>query len=221
MTEEWGNEFPEKFDILTGNLAITQSTETHLFRYLFANHWTKKKDVLDLGCGYGYGSAYMKILSAKSVTGFDIDSEAIDYAKKNYPFCDFHVKDLSKPIEGFDKKFDTIISIETIEHIPRHLINIYFDNIKRMLKENGTVVITTPQRLTPIYMMPRRKGIHNHLYEYSLEELHTIIGLEFKNYNIYGIQEVYMGQMNQLISLFTNNSRESRIMVCVVENGSK
>jgi SAM-dependent methyltransferase len=221
MTSQWGNEIPWKFDILSGDSQVTQSTETHLFRYLLANHWTKDKDVLDLGCGYGYGSAYMKILGAKSVTGFDIDSEAIGYAKKNYPICDFHVKDLSKPIEGFDNKFDTIISIETLEHIPRHLINVYFDNIKRMLKENGTVVITTPQRITPIYAMPRREGIHSHLYEYSLEEFHTILGLEFNKYNVYGIQEVHMGQMNQLVSIFTTNARESRIMVAVIENVKK
>jgi len=218
MTSQWGNEYPENFDMLSSNHAVVQSTETHLFRYLLANHWTKGKDVLDMGCGYGYGSAYMKILGAKSVTGFDLDSEAIDYAKKHYQ-CDFHVKDLSKPIEGFDNKFDVIISIETFEHIPRHLVNVYFDNMKRMLKENGTVVITTPQRINPVYVMPRREGIHSHLYEYSLEEFHTILNLEFKdNYSVYGIQEIHMGQMNQLISIFTTNARESRIMVGVVEN---
>ena len=40
-------------------------------------------DVYDLGCGTGVLSIGAKILGAKKVTGFDIDPDAIEVAKKN------------------------------------------------------------------------------------------------------------------------------------------
>lgn len=222
MTKEFGNEFPENFDMMSNEPSTVQSTETCLFRYLLANHWTKGKDVLDVACGYGYGSAFMKILGAKSVTGFDLDLDAIAYAKKNYPFCNFDVKDISKPILEYENKFDVIVSIETFEHIARHEIGNYIDNLKRWLKPNGTVIITTPQKISMVWEFPRRPGIHSHLYEYSIEELFILMSNNFKGeLGIMGIQEMFMGKRNQLLSVVTHNPREARILVVVIENVRK
>ena len=45
--------------------------------------------ILDMGCGLGGTADYISRLSLGSVTGIDIDSDTIAYAKERYPDCRF------------------------------------------------------------------------------------------------------------------------------------
>jgi len=45
--------------------------------------FVKNKEVLELGCGYGY-TASLFSKKAKSVVGVDIDNKAIEKARSNY-----------------------------------------------------------------------------------------------------------------------------------------
>lgn len=91
---------------------ISKIEPKHVQRYLLAAEHINGS-VLDIACGCGYGSS---ILSDKavSVLGVDYSKEAIDYAKSNYskPNISFMVGDLSKLGD-----FDSIVSLETLEHI--------------------------------------------------------------------------------------------------------
>src|SRR4051794_1671154 len=55
----------------------------HLARYRFAARWCDGRDVLDLGCGVGYGTAALADTS-RSVVGGDVDDNAIAYARGRY-----------------------------------------------------------------------------------------------------------------------------------------
>lgn len=50
---------------------------------MFSNY-AKDKKVLDVGCGYGYGS-YLLSQKAKSVVGVDLWKERIEGAKNSTP----------------------------------------------------------------------------------------------------------------------------------------
>ena len=50
----------------------------HLKRYEFAVPWCRDRDVLDAGCGVGYGTALLGTL-APHVLGVDISAETIAY----------------------------------------------------------------------------------------------------------------------------------------------
>jgi len=52
----------------------------HLKRYEFARPFCVGKDVLDAGCGVGYGTAYLAE-TARRVVGVDVDADAIEYAR--------------------------------------------------------------------------------------------------------------------------------------------
>src|SRR5438552_18667808 len=55
----------------------------HLKRYEFAAPRCRGADVLDAGCGVGYGSAFLGEVAAR-VVGVDRDEPAIAYARARY-----------------------------------------------------------------------------------------------------------------------------------------
>lgn len=85
----------------------------HILRYEFAAQRSEGR-VLDAACGCGYGSLMM-YLKTGNVIGIDSDQEAIDWAKWNFKgplFLKARIEDAP-----WDGGFDTVVSLETIEHI--------------------------------------------------------------------------------------------------------
>lgn len=88
----------------------------HVARYEWAGARIKRgMQVLDMGCGVGYGSNILAQCGAK-VVAYDIDAEAIDYARKHWshPRARFEVRDLSAG--GEFPKADVAVCFEMIEH---------------------------------------------------------------------------------------------------------
>src|SRR5437667_3929143 len=56
----------------------------HMARYAFAGRLSRRKQVLDAGCGAGYGSAELA-RTAAGVLGLDSSAEAIAFARAEYP----------------------------------------------------------------------------------------------------------------------------------------
>ncbi len=64
--------------------------------------------VLDLGCGFGDFYAYLREFNIETqYTGYDINPNLIEVAKRVYPDAEFHVKDIQ--IDSFPE-FDYIVS---------------------------------------------------------------------------------------------------------------
>lgn len=116
----------------------------HKERYIFATNFIKQgMNVGDIGCGIGYGSYYMAIATpCKSVTGVDIASDAIEYAKEHYSNekTKFLVKDIIA--EMLDDKFDLITAFEVIEHTPN--AKAFLSSIVKLLNEDGIIVLSSP-----------------------------------------------------------------------------
>lgn len=102
--------------------------------------------VLDWGSGAGYGS---ELLSgyADFVIGVDEDNETINYARDFHMASDriafmagdIHV--LSFPII----KFDGIVAIESIEHVPD--VPRVIERFYNLLADNGKLIISTPNMI--------------------------------------------------------------------------
>ena len=119
----------------------------HLHRYAFASQYVKNKKVLDLASGEGFGTDILA-KTAECIVGIDINHEVIvhastKYNKKNISFIQGSI--LNIPIEG-QKIFDVIVCFEAIEHIDEH--DILFQEIKRLLKDDGILIISTPNKKT-------------------------------------------------------------------------
>jgi ubiquinone/menaquinone biosynthesis C-methylase UbiE len=98
--------------------------------------------ILDVGTGIGIPTAKFMVNKGFKVTGIDISSTMITEARKNVPNANFIEMDALQM--DFEKeKFDGIISVYTLFHIPRSKHEILFQKFYEILKPNGILVINT------------------------------------------------------------------------------
>jgi len=156
----------------------------HFCAYLFAKDFVSGKQVLDIGCGEGYGANYLADY-AKYVQGIDYDGEIIDYAKDKYQKnnLSFSVLDI-KDLNSLGKKFDIICSFQNIEHIQNttKLLN----DISNSLNENGLFIVSTCniKDSSPGSNKPFNKF---HVKEYLIEEFKELLASHFNRIEIYGL----------------------------------
>ncbi len=156
------------------------------YNWVKTNWDLKNKVVLDFGCGSGYG-AYMISKVAKEVHAVDISPKAIEFAKEKYSSdnINFYACDTTSE-EIFDiltkKTYDIILSTEVIEHIEKYFI--YLENVCKLLKEDGTFILGTPNRLQLFNW--QRKWNPFHFQEFSPYQMRKILSLYFDDVTLVG-----------------------------------
>lgn len=105
------------------------------------------KDLLEIGCGFGWDAASLTMLGAKSIVATDILPSMIDGLTESFEALSRSGTKL--PVRGEvadgchlpykDNSFDGVYSTEAIEHV--HDLDLMFDNVKRVLKPGGTFLI--------------------------------------------------------------------------------
>ena len=159
----------------------------HLHRYLLAAQTVAGKTVLDIACGEGYGSA-MLARSADKVTGVDISQEAISHAQTKYQAgnLEFRLGSCAAIPLG-DASVDVVVSFETIEHHDQH--EAMMREIKRVLKPNGVLIISCPDKLE----YTDKPGFSNphHVKELYRDEFEKLLDAFFKSHAIYGQRVMY------------------------------
>jgi SAM-dependent methyltransferase len=154
----------------------------HEVSYRFAQPFAAGRDVLDLGCGSGYGTA-MLAEQARSVVGVDVSTAAISHAQTSYsrPNASFRsiAPDERLPFET--ASFDTVICFQVIEHVGNE--DQFVSEIFRVLRPEGVAVLATPDRSTRLF--PGQKPWNRwHLREYSDESLHRLLAKQFPDVTI-------------------------------------
>jgi 2-polyprenyl-3-methyl-5-hydroxy-6-metoxy-1,4-benzoquinol methylase len=162
----------------------------HVHRYHVVAKQLKNKNVLDAGCGAGYGSNILAQYCSK-VTAIDISSEAIEWCKENYGSrrnLEFIQASLIK-LPFKDSTFDCIVNLEVIEHVQKDIQEAFLKEARRVLKPNGILIISTPNK--KVYT--DQSGYNNpyHVCEFYPEEFKSFLNQEFSNIRMYN-QELYM-----------------------------
>lgn len=100
-------------------------------------------EVLDIGCHHGIFDV-RAIKMGYKVTGLDISPNYLKEAEKNAKDSNVELPLIFASLENLpkDKKYDTIVLMEILEHLENLSEN--FINIKELLKEDGTIIITVP-----------------------------------------------------------------------------
>jgi ubiquinone/menaquinone biosynthesis C-methylase UbiE len=100
----------------------------------------KKGNILDIGCGAGNDSNFIK--SKKfTVMGIDTSKEMLRIARNNYPEIKFSLEDMRR-IKFKKNKFDGIISSYSIIHIPKNEILKTLKILNIILKNKGFIYIS-------------------------------------------------------------------------------
>lgn len=128
-----------------GTIGWRKYSTDHVQRYNFFKDYYKGKTVLDAACGSGYGSMMMIDGGAREVVGIDISDDAITFAQENYNNPSLaYLKHSCDDLSLLNRKFDLVISFETIEHLssPEHFIK----EVKSVLNEGGLFICSTPNK---------------------------------------------------------------------------
>jgi len=145
----------------------------HRAAYLFAMKVGGTR-ALDLGCGTGYGSAELADTLGSVVA---VDRIAPD-ANARRPSAHFLRADLNG-IPLAPRSFDLVVSFQVIEHLEDP--SVYLQSIAGLLRESGTALLTTPNRLTSDGVNPF------HVREYTADELARSLGRVFAEVEMKGI----------------------------------
>jgi SAM-dependent methyltransferase len=152
---------------------------------------TVGKDVLDFGCGTGYGT-HRLCADARNIVGVDISTEAIDAARDQFlsketeTRLDYRVIETIElaPLPFEDDSFDTAVSFQVIEHV--HDVDTYLSEIRRVLRPDGVFVCATPDRRTRLY--PRQLPFNRfHLREWAPAEFGKLMDGVFPDTKVYGM----------------------------------
>lgn len=155
----------------------------HMARYAFAARLSRRKQVLDAGCGAGYGSAEMA-RAAASVLGIDRSAEAIEYARAAYPVSNLRFAEadcLALPVA--DGSTDLVVAFEVIEHLEDW--RGFLREARRALAPSGQFIVSTPNKL--YYAESRRAAGPNpfHVHEFEFEEFRAELAAIFPHVSLF------------------------------------
>ena len=172
----------------------------HNERYEFAALFCHGKDVLEVGCGAGYGAAILAN-RAGHVDAFDYSPEAVEYCKEHYPLANinFFTEDVHAYQVSHDC-YDVVVAYEVIEHI--HDGNILLELMKKAMKPfSGMGFVSTPA--------PVAHGSGFHVHEYDLPEFEELLASHFREYVI----------LSHRPGTFSLNLKDAHTYIAVVYNG--
>lgn len=178
----------------------------HYQRYLSVRELVRGRVVLDAACGEGYGSSLMAAV-ARQVTGLDIDGETVERAQETYGGQDnlrfLQGSIASIPLE--DGSVDAVVSFETIEHVPELLQFQFLSEIGRVLKQDGILVMSTPNK--EIYSDLYKYKNEFHVKEFYHDEFLAFLKLKFQHVKLYN-------QNFQIASVMTDCEGKEETLNC-------
>jgi SAM-dependent methyltransferase len=135
---------------LTGERTVPGlAVENYWFRrhevaYLHCVDICAGRDVLEAGCGEGYG-ADLIAAAARSVTAVDYDAATVAHVRARYPRVEVLAANLAS-LPAADSSLDVVVNFQVIEHLwdQPHFIT----ECLRVLRPGGSLLISTPNRIT-------------------------------------------------------------------------
>lgn len=159
----------------------------HLAPYHYALPYVNGKEVLEVGCNWGYGS-HLMAGRARRVVGLDVSHESVDYGSRRFAKANLQlmVHDANQPFPFPDETFDVVFSSEVIEHIANY--SGCLREMRRVLRPAGTLILKTPN----LDYAPRWHALNPyHLKVFRPGELQNLLQQHFGEVAMHGFAERY------------------------------
>lgn len=149
--------------------------QRHVAAYRFAAARCRRLQVVDAGCGEGYGAALLA-RSAAAVSGVELVPEVVAHARARYPRVRFLQADVcAMPLP--DASVDAVVCLQVIEHLWD--IGRFLDEVDRVLRPGGEFFCATPNRLTFTPGAPEPVNPF-HTVEFTAAELAATLATRFR-----------------------------------------
>lgn len=123
-------------------------------------------DILEWGCGVARITRHLPGLPGiRSVTGADVHAGMISWDSRHIPGVDFRRVEPSPPMPFADQRFDIILGVSVLTHIPGDRQTAWLDELRRILRPGGVLLLTTqgraflPKLSRPEQRILRRDGM--------------------------------------------------------------
>lgn len=133
------------------------------------------QSILDAGCGDGRFCYEMRHCQVK-ITGVDRSERAIAYARAFNPEADFVVSNLTEL--NLQRKFDRIVLMETLEHVPPEEIAATLEKLRGHLVPQGRLIVSVPST--------RLRLAAKHYQHFTKDSLNKVLSSYFKIKTIIG-----------------------------------
>ena len=184
------------------------------------NSLSKDKTILDIGCGTG---AFLNACKGNGwkIEGIEPSDGARDFAKTNY---NLEINPENKLATMATSSFSIITMWHVLEHV--HLLNDRIEELKRLLKKDGTIIIAVPNcdswdaeyysEFWAAYDLPR------HLYHFTpdtmgkLLEKHSLtivkkLPMVFDSYYVSMLSEKYKNGNVSLVNAMRNGFKSNSV----------
>lgn len=165
---DYHNEVASEFDAkYTSSYSFIERLT--VWKYILAENKIKGR-VLDLGCGSGTLSLYLANLhEIKEVIGLDGSTEMIDIClekkkKGNIGKASFYVEQFPQVDLSKFGHFDLIVASSSLEYVED--LEGFLVKINNVLKENGTLVVSLPNRSSFVRKLEKRLYKYFRRFEY-------------------------------------------------------
>jgi 2-polyprenyl-3-methyl-5-hydroxy-6-metoxy-1,4-benzoquinol methylase len=152
-------------------------------------HGCEGRDILDIGCGFGWFEKFALDQVARSIVGLEPDEADLRAALRDIDdgrasFEAGSALELRFP----DESFDAVVMWEVLEHLPSDTEADCFSEIARVLRPGGSLYLSTPHS-TPLTIAtdPARWLIgHRHYTRSAVAQLASSAGLTVRRLELRG-----------------------------------
>ncbi len=154
----------------------------------------RDKVILNIGCSIGWYEQFTTRQNCKLIVGIDTDARALARARELVNRAEFILcSALKLPFE--DSYFDMVTMFDVIEHVEKNTEINCLAEINRVLKSNGTLILSTPNnKFFAKILDPAWYFGHRHYSTARLQEL-----LAQSGFRVYSIE--YGGGFYELVSM--------------------
>jgi SAM-dependent methyltransferase len=163
------------------------------------------ESVLDAGCGRGF---YLRMLCqlpcVRAICGMDLEDRSLRVARRSC--VDPRVQIVRADIRCIpfpDDTFDFIICSEVLEHIPDDGQALF--ELRRVLKGNGTIIITVPNENFPFWWDPVNWLLMHILHSHVDQDRWWLAGIWADHKRLYRME-----QLSALVTAFDFEPKDTR-----------